>query len=878
MSTRSAGFFPGAARVAETELKNLLSSPGLYVFAVLILLQTLGNSLVALGAFQTPLLLTPGQLAVSTMNILSILLCLLLMFYTVESIERDRGTGFFNISYSAPTRTGSILFGKALANTAVGVLMILATFAGCAIALLVQGRVGLDLVPFLLVWGLLLVPTILLWTSFVTMVQAIGSQRYATYGLCLALLLFTGYRIETGRMNWVGNWPLWSAIRWTDMGLFERDGKAIFLNRLMALGLAALFTAIAVRAFARRQPDAIHSLNRLRPGPLLRQALRLAPFALVPLVAGTMLWLAVIDGAEGEAMEKKGRDYWKQNLATWKDAPQPAIAGVDLDLRLDPGRHWFHDRGSYVLVNDREVPLRSFALTGGFHWEKVRWTMEGQPYEPENRSGLYVFTPQAPLAPGGRVRVGFDFEGKFLPGITKNGGNTSEFILPSGTVLTAFSPSFAPVIGYQNEIGIKRDENDYEPKVYPDDFYKGRTHVGFGVDAPFPTRIAVTGPAGYRYNSVGALVSDKVENGLRTMVWKSDQPVRLFNVVAGRWKEKRGEGTVIYYHPEHSYNIDEMSAALDASRRYYSEWFYPFPWSELKLSEFPGLAGYAQGFPTNITFSERIGFLTKGDVKTNAVFLVTAHEAAHQWWGNILTPGEGPGGDILSEGMSHFATTLLTEQVKGTQARMEFSKRLEERYGDERRVDSERPLVKIDGQRNGDNTVTYDKGGWVAWMLLQHLGRDRALAGMRKFIEEWRNGPDHPVLQDFTAAMRPYAPDPAAYDDFVKQWYHQVVVPEYQLTEARRTKVPSGWEVAVRVKNVGTGRMPIQIAAVRGERFTEDGKPGKDYRDARQSVVLGAGEEKEVRIVSPFEPERVVADPDVLVLQLRRKTALAKLS
>ena len=68
----------------------------------------------------------------------------------------------------------------------------------------------------------------------------------------------------------------------------------------------------------------------------------------------------------------------------------------------------------------------------------------------------------------------------------------------------------------------------------------------------------------------------------------------------------------------------------------------PYPWRELKLSEFPGLAGYAQGFGTNITFSENIGFLTKNDAKTDATFLVTAHEAAHQWWGNILTPANGP--------------------------------------------------------------------------------------------------------------------------------------------------------------------------------------------------------------------------------------------
>src|SRR5206468_741798 len=131
--------------------------------------------------------------------------------------------------------------------------------------------------------------------------------------------------------------------------------------------------------------------------------------------------------------------------------------------------------------------------------------------------------------------------------------------------------------------------------------------------------------------------------------------------------------------------IDDIAQTLEAARRYYSEWFYPYPWRELKLSEFPNLASYAQGFPTNITFSEGIGFLTRNAPRADAAFLVTAHETAHQWWGNLVTPGKGPGGNILSEGMAHFSTILLSEQVRGLRSRIEMCKRLEENYGQTRR-------------------------------------------------------------------------------------------------------------------------------------------------------------------------------------------------
>jgi hypothetical protein len=62
-------------------------------------------------------------------------------------------------------------------------------------------------------------------------------------------------------------------------------------------------------------------------------------------------------GYEGKILEKREKDYWKQNLATWEDAPLPSLAAVDLDLTLDPPRRGFEISGSYDLVNLLEMPL-----------------------------------------------------------------------------------------------------------------------------------------------------------------------------------------------------------------------------------------------------------------------------------------------------------------------------------------------------------------------------------------------------------------------------------------------------------------------------------------------------------------------------------------
>ncbi len=70
--------------------------------------------------------------------------------------------------------------------------------------------------------------------------------------------------------------------------------------------------------------------------------------------------------------------------------------------------------------------------------------------------------------------------------------------------------------------------------------------------------------------------------------------------------------------------------------------------------------------------------------------------------------------------------------------------------------------------------------------------------------------------------------------------------------------------------------MPVEIAAIAGDRFEKDGTPAESYREARSTVVLGAGEESDVAIDCGFHPERIVVDPDAVVLQLRREAAVAK--
>ncbi|MBL8692948.1 MAG: ABC transporter permease subunit [Planctomycetes bacterium] len=885
MSQRPVGWLRAFTLVSRAELRELAGQAGLYLFVPLILLQTIGNAAFAVGAFDTPLLQTSGTLAASSINTLTTLVCFLLLFYTVESLQRESTTGIALLWRSTPTHTSALIAGKVMAISVVAAVIEVAALLGCGIVLAFQGKVPFEIRPFLLLWGLVLTPTFIFWASLTAFLYSASRNRYLTYALGLGAMALTGYCQLRGWLNWATSWNLWDAVRWTDIGFAEIDGSALALNRVTVLSAAILFVILAVRLYPRRELDAIHLSKRLQPWPLLRASFPILPFVALPSIGIGVLGTWVHRGYQGGVMEKAQKDYWRRNVRTWLDAQEPALTSVDVELDLDPGAHSLRSKGTYQLWNDWKDPMERLVFTGGAHWRNVQWKLEGKPFEPKNQSGLYVFTLPTPLPPDGRLSVGFEFEGKFPDGVSKLGGGAGQFILPSSVVLTSFGSEFAPLVGFVDGVGVD-EENRTDSKEYSDSFYLGRTPPAFGSPSSFTTKVTVHAPADYQVHSVGVCTRDAVEGNRRTVVWESDQPVRFYNVVAGKWVVKEGADTKIYYHPEHAYNIEEMSLALDSARKWYSEWFRPYPWKELKLSEFAGHASYAQGFATNITFSENIGFLVEDDPKTHLAFFVTAHEAAHQWWGNMLTPAKGPGGNILSEGMAHYSTMRLLEQVKGEHARREFCKRIEERYGDSRQVDSERPLVKIDGSKPGDTTVTYDRGGWVFWMTERLLGRDAMQRGLRAFMDQYCNNTDFPVLQDFTAVMREQAADPERFDRFVRDWYHGTALPEFKISGAERKQAalstnPAGaddslraWDVGFEIRNVGTGQEPVTVAAVLGEPFDDAGKPNEKYREERTTVLLGPGEQRSVRLQCAFQPDRIVVDPDVHLLQLQRKLAL----
>ncbi len=833
MTSRKPGLWTGTWTILQAELSELRRQPALYLFTGFLMLVVVEVAGTEGDAFGAPVLLTAGSMAVRTLPVVTVLVCLYLLFTVIECMHREAATRFDAICYSTPVANGAILLGKALASAAVIGVLTVACGASGLLLLIAQTGGRIEVWPFVLVFGLVLGPTFLLWTAFVTAVMAVVRQRSAALAIGLAALVLTGFQFASGAMTWATNWPLWGALRWTDLGTFPLNSGALLLNRAAAVAVTLLLFAVAFTFFNRIERDAVATLDRMRPKGLFRGALRLAPFALMPVLVIGFLGIQVRTGFQGEEADEYAKEYWRRNVAAWRNVAPPEMARIGIKLDLEPAGRRMRVEGEYDVVNRTGEPMGRLPFTVGRSFEKVSWTLDGAPAEPTDRAGLHILALREPLRPGGTARVGFAYSATYPKGITRNGGGTGTFILPAGVLLSTHRGEFLPVPGFVEDDpeGSLSEDPRPEPARSP----------------AFTTRVEVRAPSVYTVNSVGVKTAEWRRGGRTTVVWESDQPVGALNVIAGRWDVRRRGGTAVFFHPGHPFNVEPILDTLVAARARYSEWFYPYPWRELRLSEIPDLETNATAFPTNISFSEGIGFLTGGDPRAGLAFSVTAHEAAHQWWGHLLTAGNGPGTGLLIEGMANYSALLLHESENGLEARAAFARQLERSYLEERRVSSERPLLETLERRASDEAALSQKGAWVLWMLHNHLGRDRMLAGLRELIGRHVQSREPATPGDLIETLRSHAADPAAYQEMVDQWLSGVVLPEYELSGVSVEKAGNGWRATATVRNLGTGTASVEVAAMRGDlqrRAMVRLGPGRSRRvvlDARFSARADGG-------------------------------------
>ena len=318
-------------------------------------------------------------------------------------------------------------------------------------------------------------------------------------------------------------------------------------------------------------------------------------------------------------------------------------------------------------------------------------------------------------------------------------------------------------------------------------------------------------PDRYRIASGGEQVDERVDDGTRITRWVSDEPVRIMSFNFGRFDVN--EVAIADMPPITIYEDKNMLGFAPGNRektiedlvgaiRTYTDYFGPYPYDSLLVTETPTYSG--QAFPGLVFLS----FTTFGQLHTGEAELFRAHEVAHQWWGAAVD-WESYRDQWISEGFAQYAAALFT--LDGLEEEDQF---LEMLAAWRRDVLSEPSLgqglglshygflpeviQRSDGHESGPVTagyrlrssdtpmdyrlLVYEKGAFILHMLRMMLvdlddGSDaRFRALMRGFAADHLYGVAS--TRAFEAAVTEAFGEPM--DWFFNQWVYGVEVPTYR--------------------------------------------------------------------------------------------------
>jgi aminopeptidase N len=366
----------------------------------------------------------------------------------------------------------------------------------------------------------------------------------------------------------------------------------------------------------------------------------------------------------------------------------------------------------------------------------------------------------------------------------------------------------------------------------------------------------VTVPADWYVIGNGALKSNvlNVKTGTRTFHWQMRQPhaTYLLSLGAGLFDMKFAEWRgvpLIYAAPRGKGRlIDDTFGETPAMLSFYSDHLgVSYPWA--KYAEF-GAYDFdnAVQYISATIFDER--YLADKRYGAHTSSGVVAHELAHQWFGNLVTPRHW--GELwLSEGFAmFFGQALYSEHWRGKADYEHVIDDFSEDYFTESR-DYKRAL-STNVYRDVDamfDTHSYRKGGAVLHTLRRYLGDALFYEGISHYLTRNRNSlvDSH----DFCAAMS----EGSGVDlgRFCDQWIfrpgHPVLDYEWTWDDARKEIVLAVSQVQDTTAGTPVFDLKATVGWIAGGRVMRRAFP---IDKATQTI----------RIPAAVMPDAVLFDPD----------------
>jgi hypothetical protein len=815
--------------------------------------------------------------------------------YAAELVWRERDTHFDGIHDALPAGETTDWLSKFSAIVFVEVVLLTVAMLVGVVMQTVAGYYRYELLQYFQELYLVVLPQVIGVIFLALFVQTMVSNKFVGHAIVIGLFVLQPILFSFGWENTLYLPGATPAYTYSDMNRYGHFVPALFWSLLYWISIFAVLAVISIAYTRRGEEDSLATRTRLARA----RAARLSPVAVIfaLIAAGSGAWYFYNAHVINEYLTAKDRRGiqagYERDFKKYELLPQPKVTAVDAEVNIYPERRSFDATGRMTLQNKTAAPIAQVHITDTR--QSVSKVSFDRPFHLVSRAprNLYsIYALDRPLEPGGVLVMTFS-AGHTTRGF-RDGNEPAEFAYNG----TFFDADYFPQIGYNLTFELDDPRRRREEKLGPLEDMAPRgepvhSRINlFSANSDWITYHTIVSTSGGQMAIAPGYLQREWEKDGRQYYEYSMGGTHIANFYAYlsasyaiRKEVQQGpSGPVsleVYYHPPHTFDIDDMLASSRAGLDYFQSRFSPYQFTQYRIMEFPRYRSFAQSFPNTVPYSESIGFIgrmAKQD-DVDLTYFVTAHELGHQWWGHQLIGAQVQGSNMMSETLAQYSAYMVMQQKYGKDymhkvLRHFLDQYLRGRSGEFRR---ERPLALVEREAY----VWYQKGGQVMYTLADYIGEDKVNAALHDFLMRYRYanannqvdavnashaGVDQPYPDTRMLVDALYAQAPAEYRYLIDDGFNRIVLYDNKAISATSRKRADGkYEVKLEVQvrklqadgNGAESRMPvadyIEIGVFTGKKDEE-----KPLYMRREKIT---DERRTFTVVVDQEPTRAGIDP-----------------
>jgi ABC-2 type transport system permease protein len=621
----------------------------------------------------------------------------ILMFYTGETLQRDRLTRYAFINDSLPPPNWVLNGSKLISLLVIATGLSLVPLLVGVIIQLLKGFTHLNLAGYLTYILVMLLPKLIMAAVFCYVLQVIFNNKFAAYAFGVTLWIGMFFLDSTGIFDY--HLILYSYT--PKSGMSDMDGMGHMVRPMLWFNLywllaAGLLIIIAALFYSRGVNSSFKERLQLIPERFDAKTKSFVAFllSLFLLVGGYIYYnISYLNEYLTKSENEDRAIIYEKTLKHFQDLPLPKVTRIKMNADLFPYEKKEFVTAEVTIINKNDKPIYNILLDGD-ELTDYSISINGKPvaftYPLLYSRGFFswfgakrdtaefrIYNFDKPLAPGDstvlQIKSSVIHKG-FTNGLYANN------LLDNGTFFTGGLPG----LGYDDDDEINspyvRKKAGLPPKEEEEIAQNdpvGITNLKAGKAADLLSLdVTVSTEGDQAAITHGDLVRQWKENGRNYFHYIQSKPGMYspFGILSARYTDRKDSVMLdhkvnidIYYDPQHGNHIDRYLRAYKDGLKYYSSVYGNYPFNNIRQVETAPYGPREAATTTLNTYSELNGWnadFTHPD-QFDYLYSNAVRALAQQWWRFQVAPNSTVGSLVISEGLANYDALVMSEKKYG---------------------------------------------------------------------------------------------------------------------------------------------------------------------------------------------------------------------